>query len=269
MREIKTYKGFSGQAREWQRIKEKKCLIEEESQIFFWKSYQYVNMFVYWLLMAKKYYYKNNYRRQDSFELEAKLFVVIGILIVFSIAGFYQSYIKPNLESIFFYWTIIVTIFWVLAGYYFYQKYQKRKKLAQMPDFIRELIEDIHSFSPFEYGKEEKEICYQAELWGYLKSKYPQVKFEEERNFVRCDLSVDNIGIEIKWPTTMESLKTLPDKINAYVPVWEYLIIVLFHVKIVDYNEKRNEDAYTVKTQQIKANIPPEKRDKVFFVRIW
>lgn len=66
----------------------------------------------------------------------------------------------------------------------------------------------------------------------------------------------------------MESLKTLPDKINAYVPVWEYLIIVLFNIKIVDYNEKRNEDAYKVKTQQIMENIPPEKRDKVFFIRM-
>ncbi len=219
--------------------------------------------------MAKKYYSKN-YRKQDTFEQEATLFVALWVLFVFFLAGLYQLYIKPNLENIVFYWSIGVGVFLAFIGFYFYRRYQKKKqRLAHMPDVVQELIEDIESFRPFSYGTEEKEICYQAELWGYLKSKYPQVKYEELRNFVRCDLSVDDIGIEIKWPTTMESLKTLPDKINAYVPVWEYLIIVLFHVKIVEYSEKRNEDAYIVKTQQIKANIPPEKRDKVFFVRIW
>ena len=65
----------------------------------------------------------------------------------------------------------------------------------------------------------------------------------------------------------MDELKTLPNKINAYIPKWDYLVIVLFKINIV-WDKVENEKIFNEKIAEIKSNIIPEKKDKVFFIRI-
>jgi dsDNA-binding SOS-regulon protein len=67
----------------------------------------------------------------------------------------------------------------------------------------------------------------------------------------------------------MDWLKTIPDKINKYLPKWEYLFIVLFDINIVEYKSKEeNMKIYIDKKKEIVDNILESKKDKVFFIEI-
>jgi hypothetical protein len=65
----------------------------------------------------------------------------------------------------------------------------------------------------------------------------------------------------------MQGLKTIPDKINSYLPKWDFLIIVLFDIKIADISEE-NIRIYNEKKREICENIIDSKRDKVIFIEI-
>jgi hypothetical protein len=65
----------------------------------------------------------------------------------------------------------------------------------------------------------------------------------------------------------MSCLKTLPDKINSYLPKWDYLFIVLFNIQIADDKDK-NLEIYEKKKNEILENTIESKRDKVFFIEI-
>jgi hypothetical protein len=65
----------------------------------------------------------------------------------------------------------------------------------------------------------------------------------------------------------MRELKTLPDKINSYLPKWDFLIIVLFDINIADIPEE-NIRIYNEKKREIIENIVESKKDKVIFIEI-
>lgn len=218
--------------------------------------------------MAKRRYKK---RRSDP-EVDA---ISLGIvLFALSWFGIYKLYILPNLELINHYAKLFVVGLWgfliLLVGYFLYRAYlskkQEKQRIAEIPDFLRELENKIKTFKPIRQYKEEK--LYQAELVGYLKHEYPEVKIEETRDYSRPDIIIDDIAIEIKWPTDMSALKTLPDKINRYIPKWNYLFIVLFSISITD-DPKKNREIYLNKKQEILTNIIESKKDKVFIVEIF
>jgi hypothetical protein len=119
----------------------------------------------------------------------------------------------------------------------------------------------IKEFKPLRNYIEEK--LYQTELAWFLKNSYPNLDIEIARDYSRPDIVVNNLAIEIKWPTTMNWLKSLPDKINSYIPKRDYLFIVLFNIKINDDLEK-NKEIYENKKQEIINNINLDKKDKVF-----
>ena len=82
---------------------------------------------------------------------------------------------------------------------------------------------------------------------------------EKTRDYSRPDIIINDIAIELKGPTNMKELKTLPDKINSYIPKWQYLFIGLYSIEL-------SEEEYFKKKAEILDNIIDAKKDKVFFI---
>jgi len=220
------------------------------------------------MVYRKKYYRK---RKKQSNEIDP-LAALIAIFLLWAY-WIYIKFIEPNLELIknilnialpIFIGICILTLIYLVRKKYL--QYQANKlKRDNIPTFLLELEEKIKDFKPIRNYKEEK--LYQAELTGFLKNNYPELKIEETRHYSRPDIIIDDIAIEIKGPTNMAGLKTLPDKINKYLPKWDYLFIVLFNIQITQ-DPRKNQQAYEEKKEEIINNILPEKREKVFFIEI-
>jgi len=83
-----------------------------------------------------------------------------------------------------------------------------------------------------------QEILYQDTLVAHLTARLPErdVKIEKQRGSSRPDIIVDNIAIEIKGPTTQQSIDTIASKCMRYKMHFPGgLIIVLFDVQVNDY----------------------------------
>lgn len=83
-----------------------------------------------------------------------------------------------------------------------------------------------------------QEILYQDTLVAHLTAKLPdrEVKIEKQRGSSRPDIIVDNVAIEIKGPTTQQSIDTIASKCMRYKMHFPGgLIIVLFDVQVNDY----------------------------------
>ncbi len=231
--------------------------------------------------MARKYSYrrkKRTYhkRKNNNYDVTNLLAVAIT-LSIFWLFGIYKLYIEPNLDGIILFLEILVPFLilslWIIF-YYFYKKnkLKEKERIEKTPEFLLNLKKDINSFKPIrKYNKEE---LYQAELTWYLKNNYSNLDIEETRDYSRPDIVINDsivwdIAIEIKWPTNMSWLKTIPDKINKYLPKWDYLFIVLFDINISENkNLEENMRIYNEKKQEIIENIIEYKKDKVFFIEI-
>jgi len=67
----------------------------------------------------------------------------------------------------------------------------------------------------------------------------------------------------------MQALKTIPYKINSYLPKRDFLFIVLFNINIrKDYTNEKNMDIYYEKKKEILENTIENKRDKIIFIEI-
>ena len=199
---------------------------------------------------------------------------VIVIIVVIWLWWLYTNYIAPNLIIIKHYAMMFILIAIVLWLIYLLNRIRKRRidkfisiqkeeeRIISMPSRLLKLENKINSFTPTKYYKLEEP--YQIELLGYLKSNYPEIKMEESKNWSRPDLLIDNIAIEIKWPTTMSELKTIPDKIIRYLKTWDYLVIVLFNIEIVS-NSKKNIEIYQEWKSDIYRTFESQK-DKIFII---
>ena len=145
------------------------------------------------------------------------------------------------------------------------RKIEQKERINNIPNFLKVLDAKIKEFKPAQNYKEEK--LYQAELVGFLKNNYPSSKVEETRDYSRPDIIIDDIAIEIKGPTDMSALKTLPDKINSYIPKWDFLFIVLFNINITE-DPKLNDEIYKRKKKEIIDNTIDSKKQKIFFIEI-
>jgi hypothetical protein len=225
-------------------------------------------------MTRKKYYKKKYYRKRSNSNNQEIDPIVWGIvwLFVFSYMT-YHFFILPNIEAFKFYWAIwLIVIAILLTVYLIYMVKVRIKKtkaederINNIPNFVKKLDDKIKEFKPIKQHTEE--IRYQLELVWFLKNDYPDVKIEKTREYSRPDIIIDEIAIEIKWPTNMSCLKTLPDKINSYLSKWDYLFIVLFNIQIVEDKEK-NLEIYEKKKKEILENIIESKRNKVFFIEI-
>ena len=96
---------------------------------------------------------------------------------------------------------------------------------------INEIIEKTLAFKPFR--KYSMEVDYQIGLATYLQGLFKDVKIEDTRGDSRPDIVVNrNFAVEIKGPTGMQDLRTLPDKAMRYLQHFDNLVFVLFDVQI-------------------------------------
>lgn len=218
----------------------------------------------------KKYYKKKSYNWDISYDIEplAWLIVIFWLFCYMT----YTMFIKPNMENIILFLKIfiptIIIVTWVI--YYYYNKKKKdieQERIKNIPDFLLKLEKDIKSYQP--YKKFDKEEPYQIWLHGHLQHEYPNLEVEKTIDYSRPDIIIDKIAIEIKWPTKMDWLKTLPDKINKYLPKRDYLFIVLFDINIVENKTKEeNLIIYEGKKKEILENTIESKRNKIFFIEL-
>ena len=218
----------------------------------------------------KKYYRKRKYYSNNNQEIDPIAWLIV-LIIIFSYMT-YTLFIKPNLENIILFLQIfistIIIIAWVLY-YYFNQKKKtiEQDRISKIPDFLLKLEKDIKSYKP--YKKFDKEEPYQIWLHWHLQHEYPELEVEKTIDYTRPDIIINDIAIEIKWPTKMSWLSTLPDKINKYLPKRDYLFIVLFDINIVENKTKEeNLMIYEEKKKEILENTIESKRDKIFFIEI-
>lgn len=217
-------------------------------------------------------YRRNNYYRKSNKKIDPVAWIIL-LFMLFSYFT-YTNYILPNIEKVKFYAIIFLIFVWIVLFWYLVYIVRKRienkkleaERIANIPNSLLELNNKIKEFKPIRQYKEER--LYQTELVWFLKNNYPDLKIEETKDYSRPDIIIDNIAIEIKWPTTMSWLKTLPDKINSYLPKWDYLFIVLFNIQIKVENKERNKEIYENKKQEILENTIEAKREKIFFIEI-
>ncbi len=55
---------------------------------------------------------------------------------------------------------------------------------------------------------------------------------ERKTRSSRPDIIIDNVAIEIKGPTDMDDLRSIPDKIMRYTSHYDVLIIVLYDLRV-------------------------------------
>ena len=84
----------------------------------------------------------------------------------------------------------------------------------------------IEEFRPSQ--RYDSELGYHAELVGYLKTRFPNLKMEEQIGSSRPDITIQDIAIEVKGPTGNKALDSLTTKCLKYLQHYPHLIVVLF-----------------------------------------
>lgn len=223
--------------------------------------------------MARRKYYKKRYYKRSNYssnnqEIDPIAWFIV-LLFLFSYMT-YEMFIKNNIDNIVFFLKIFVPILVISAGliiFYLHKrkKEKEQKRIDSIPNFLLELESKIKQFKPLRHYKSEE--LYQTWLYWFLQNNYPNLEIEKSIEFSRPDIIIDDIAIEIKWPTNMTWLKTLPDKINQYLPKRKYLFIVLFDINIIS-DEEKNMEIYENKKNEILENTIDSKRDKIFFIEM-
>jgi len=118
--------------------------------------------------------------------------------------------------------SILVGVMIILWGWF---------KGGRKVETIDQIIEKIQAFKPFR--KYSMEVDYQIGLATYLQGLFGDVKIEDTRGDSRPDIVVNgNIALELKGPTSMEGLRTLPDKAMRYLQHFDNLVFVLFDIQV-------------------------------------
>lgn len=216
----------------------------------------------------KKYYY-NKKKKSKLWKILKWILVSYIVLVLFSL--FYEK--NPYLFQIFI--KILLFSFFIFLIYFFIKNwiklwskinniYYNLRKNKLLPSKVKDIKKKIESFKPLRnYSKEEP---YQIELSWYLKNFFPSLDIEISKNYTRPDILIEDIAIEIKWPTNFSDLKTIPDKIIRYTKEWDYLIIVLFNLKLHD-DFKKSDEIYENWKKDIEESFD-SKLDRIMFIKI-
>ncbi len=219
-------------------------------------------------MARRRTYKKRTYRKRYSNNEIDPIAWFIVLLFLFSYMT-YNMFIKDNLESIILFLEIFIPILIIiilLIIYYFYKKKKtiEQERIKNTPSLLLDLEKKIKNHNPLKPKEwtNNVEQYYENWLYQYLYNNYyPDLKIQQYKEGSIPDIVINNIAIEIKWPTNMSWLKTIPDKINQYLPKWEYLFIVLFDIKTPKLK-------YESKKREILENTIESKRDKIFFIEI-
>lgn len=219
----------------------------------------------------KKYYKRKQYQNDDDFNRFIGAIVVIlfflGIVIKRKIEEEFIPYFFENIVYFYlFLWIIVFLILLIIVYYYFKIRktnFLEKQRLEKIPEIVLNIKKEVENFTPLRnYSKEEP---YQLELSWYLKNFFPNLDIEISKNYTRPDIIVDNIAIEIKWPTNFSDLKTIPDKIIRYTKEWDYLIIVLFNLKLSE-NQETSDKIFDEWMSDIEENFS-SKMDRILIIK--
>ncbi len=161
----------------------------------------------------------NNLSSGSSKE-EYTLSVILGLIIVFALISYIVLLIIYHISRY-----ILRFVKIIFKGIWFsFRRYKLDKD-------VQKIISLIYKFKPMQ--KWSKESGYQADLARYLKQHLKNVKVELQRGSSRPDIVVnESIAIEIKGPTRTKNLETITSKIIRYRNHFNFLIIVLFDVRV-------------------------------------
>jgi len=112
-------------------------------------------------------------------------------------------------------------------------------KTDQKGSLLNLVVQAIEEFTPSR--RYHNEFPYQAELQGWLKSRFPSSEIEVRRGASRPDIVIEDIAIEVKGPTDNRALETLTTKCLKYSEYYNKVIIVLFEPDFSETNFREIE----------------------------
>ena len=79
----------------------------------------------------------------------------------------------------------------------------------------------------------EREEDYHRQLWQWLKHDFPNATYDTgQRGSARPDIVINDVGIEVKGPTTKRSVNDIPQKLLRYGESFEpEIVVVLFNLQ--------------------------------------
>lgn len=124
---------------------------------------------------------------------------------------------------------------------------------------VEELVKAIDEYQPVKRFKNEE--LYHTNLHTYLSEKVSVVvSYEKQRGSSRPDLEVGNIAIEVKGPTDDRATQTIADKMLRYLENYNYIILVLFDVRLTD---SRYQDLYNGIIRQYEGQVTIIRKDPI------
>ena len=75
-----------------------------------------------------------------------------------------------------------------------------------------------------------------TDLYNFLKRNFPDAKLEERTGASKPDITIKDIAIELKSPTTDGGINSLPAKCIKYSKYYRKVIFVLFSPKFSQSN---------------------------------
>lgn len=125
---------------------------------------------------------------------------------------------------------------------------EKELEEENIDEKVIDVVKFINEFKPSMDYLEE--LPYQAELIGWLKTKFPEAIIEKQRRSSRPDIAIGGIAIEVKGPTRNNDLDTIPNKCMRYSDNFKQgIIVVLFNLEV-------NNHMYTEWLNALKKTYP-------------
>lgn len=191
-----------------------------------------------------------------------RLILLLTVFICFSYWKFQDSFrlfVNEYNRAIYIIFLFIIWLLIILGiwGIYILIKNRKEKK-KMMVWLVGDIVTEINEFKPLKRYRDE--LPYQMELAWYLRKTFPTLVIEEGKWWTRPDIIVENIAIEIKWPTRNGELRTIADKIIRYLKHYDKLIVVLFTLEVP-------EKQYLEWKEDIQCTFE-SKKDKLFILDI-
>jgi hypothetical protein len=109
------------------------------------------------------------------------------------------------------------------------------KELKLETPKVENVIEKIKKFSPHKTPKKEKEL--ENMLVSYLSAFYPNIQTQMSYERTKIDVTIGNIGIEIKHQPSASELDRLYGQVDKYCRHLDKIIIVIGYEKSREYTE--------------------------------
>lgn len=116
---------------------------------------------------------------------------------------------------------------------------EENRNVEEKGDLLELVVQAIQDFTPSR--RYHNEFPYQAELQGWLRSKFPMSRIEIQTGASRPDIVIEDIAIEVKGPTDNAALNTLTTKCLKYSEYYNKIILTLFEPVFSESNFREIE----------------------------